>query len=792
MSDLRVKLILDLVNRLTQPARRARDDIKGVGQAADALKRKGGADKLRRDMMFLASDSRRAGAGVKQVGDAADRLGRLSGAQRLQKDLRGVQWQADRAAAAIRAMNVAAPAGTGAGMGGSAALAAAGRGALLPLGGALGVYGAARGTVGQSISFEKAMADVKKKVDLPEGETFVELERQIVRMAIGLGQSREAVAGIVAEAGAAGVAFKDLTAFTRLAAKASVAWDMSTSEASQKLFELRASEGWNIAQLEDFADKVNALGDTSAAKERDILEMANRALAAAKAGGVAGDTSLAFLTAMRSVGIQPEVGARGFNAMVSKMATAGDSKNVAEGLKELGLNAKTMARTMRTDATTALLDLFRALDRSKDPVSAAVKIFGQDWFDEILRVKGSIPEVIKNLEMLRDPTKWRGSTEKNLNIELATTENHLKRLNALASEVGDRLGRWALPGINEAIERIIKGLDLLDSRNAAAKAEKEVVANAAQAVADNTALPADVRRRMIEDQAFRGRVQGAAGDIRTDRSNRSVTDTSRLAEMAAEAEKLQASIGVRKQAGATEQQLAFSVRRLAELTAAMRTIDPKAGSDTAAADADRLESNLAKRRRIDELRARVNAADQLGAKAGNRQDQVGFRQDAAGSMRELAFTVAPNVAGGGFGLGGPQAQGPARGPGPGLSSFGLQGGKAIKDAFTIDLGEAGMTIMERFAAGIRTGEGQATAAAADVAGATRSALGAVDASAAGQAVAASFAAGIRAGQPAVVAAAQELAAAAKAGAGGGAPVAGRSGMPVVRPLKGALHDGVPP
>jgi hypothetical protein len=356
-------------------------------------------------------------------------------------------------------------------------------------------------------------------------------------------------------------------------------------------------------------------------------------------------------------------------------------------------------------------------------------------------------------------------------------------VNILAAPVAGGLAS-GLDAVAQRMERAVTAKQEFDK---AAKAEKETVASAAQAVADNTALPADVRRRMIEDEAFRGRVEGAAGDIRTDRKNRSVTDNSRLAEMSAEAEKLQASIGVRKASGATEQQLAFSVRRLAELTAAMRAIDPAAGSDTAGAEADQLESNLAKRRQIDGIRARVNAADQLGAKAANAQDRAGFRQDAAAGMRELAFAVAPNVGGGGFGLGGAQAQGTARGIGPGLASFGPGGGQAIKDAFTIELPHGGMTIMERYAEKIRNGKPEATAAATDVASATQAALQATDGFAAGYKAGNDYAAGISASKPAVVAAAQELAAAAKAGAGGA------SGRPATaRPLSGALHDGVPP
>jgi TP901 family phage tail tape measure protein len=772
MSNLRVKLILDLVNRMKGPANEARDGLKKVGAEADRLKGKGGAERLKRDMLLLGSDGRKAAGGVREVGAAADRLGRTRGAKPLRDDLKATEQQAKRTAAALAASGMGG-ASAGAGMGG--ALAMAGRSAMLPLVGAFGAYTATRATVGQSISFEKAMAEVKKKVDLPEGETFTKLERDIVSMSIALGQSRENVAAVVAEAGAAGTAFKDLAGFTRLATKAGVAWDMPIREAAQKLFEVRSSTGKNLAELGDYVDKVNALGDSSAAKERDILEMSGRSIAAAREAGVSEDTSLAFLTAMRSIGIQPEVGARGFNALVSKMATADETKKVSEGLEMLGLNAKTMAQRMKTDATGALTELFTALDRAKDPVEAAVKIFGQDWFDEMLRTKGSIAEVRKNLEMLRDPSKWTGSAERNLNIELATTASHLERLKALSGEVGDRLGRWALPGINEAIERVIAGMNALDERAAGKKAEETAVSTAADKIEQDQPMTAEARERYVRDRRFRARVDQMVAGRKEDRRNVASDNRLRANEASSERDKLASSIAVRRQGGATEEQLAFSVRRLAELNAEVdrlegRKIDPRRPADQEERGRQDRGERLALETRAADLAEQVRELRAAAKEAAGRVDRGNFSADASAVERRLRATmqeIVPlaQVPGANFGPGGATdgAGAAGRSTGRAIGSFGFGGGQAIKDAFTIDLGEAGMTMMERLSSGMRQGGAEAEGAAAGVGDAVKARLDAVDGTAAGRQLGTGYANGIRESIPDVMSAINELASGSMAG-----------------------------
>jgi TP901 family phage tail tape measure protein len=339
-------------------------------------------------------------------------------------------------------------AGMALGMGGGAAV-----------GGLLG--GAAVGySAKQAISFEKAMADVKKKVNLDAGATWGDVEGMINKNARDFGIAREDMAALAAQAGQAGIAYKDLSGFMKLAAKTSVAWDVSAAEASERLSKIKAATQWTIPQLTEFADKVNTLGDQSASAERDIAEMFSRSAAAAKAANVPLDTTLAVTTALASTGMQEEVASRFWNAFSAKVRMAGTAgKETAAAYKQLGLNIKDVDKGMKTDATATILDVLRRLEKSPDKAAIGVKLFGEQWWDEAARAGQTLPEIARLLDLIKQKSNWSGSLNKTLAVELETTANHLERFKALTSEIGDSLSRWALPPINTQLDKIIKSFE---------------------------------------------------------------------------------------------------------------------------------------------------------------------------------------------------------------------------------------------------------------------------------------------------------------------------------------------
>ncbi|WP_036285616.1 phage tail tape measure protein [Methylocystis sp. ATCC 49242] len=305
-------------------------------------------------------------------------------------------------------------------------------GMMVGMGGAA-VAGAAVGGVStvaikEAISRNKAFAEIQKKVTLEAGDSWSTLDRKIAKVSTSIGKSYQDVAAIFAQGGQSGVAYKDLDAFALLGAKVSTAWDISAREAAQMLTEVRAQTGKSIADLEIFADKVNGLGDVSAAAERDIGAMSQRAMAGMKAAGVGENDALAMMTALRGVGMETDVAARFLTAFTSKLRTASTlGKGAAAAFKEIGLSGKQVEEGMQTKPMETMIDLLERVGKAKNSVGTMKSLVGAEWWDEATRMQQALPEIIRLLDYLGGGT-WRKSMQGAMDIETGTTEAKLEKL----------------------------------------------------------------------------------------------------------------------------------------------------------------------------------------------------------------------------------------------------------------------------------------------------------------------------------------------------------------------------
>lgn len=474
MSTLDVAIRLRLQNMLGQGAKAAEKDLKTLQGTAERLGTRSGAAKLGSDIGRVSAHAKLARRDVTDLRTAADRLGSTRAGAQAARDMEQMgraARSAKRDVEALRKEREALGSGRGRAAGGASDTHGLGPGAGAAVVGMAGRYMAPIGLAytakkgfDAAVSFDAAWAEVRKKVD-GTPEELERLKKTVLDLSLALGIGRSEMAGLTAEAGAAGVPIADLEKFMMLTGKAAVGWDVSPREASEKLAYIKAGLGLSIAEIEELANKINALGDGSAAKERDILDMFLRVGAAAREAGVDMNATLAILTGVRSGGMEPEVAARWFGQLTATLRTAPQQpKHVAEGLKMLGLTAKQVARGMKTDAIGTILDLFDRLEKSPKAVEAATKIFGAGWWDETMRAKGGLAEIRKQLEMLRDPKNYKGSLDKGLAIQLGTAENHLKKLSEIVSRVGEGLAGWSIEPFNRAVDAMVAGLKDLETR----------------------------------------------------------------------------------------------------------------------------------------------------------------------------------------------------------------------------------------------------------------------------------------------------------------------------------------
>ena len=304
-----------------------------------------------------------------------------------------------------------------------------------------------------AISFESAMADVRKVVDGTD-EELAHLESTIKSMSRELPISAEGLAEIAAAGGQLGVATKDLDLFIQLAAEMSVAFNMSSDQAGQAVAKLSNIFGIAINDIRPLGDAINVLGNNTAATEAQIVDVVTRTGGMARQFGLSAEQTAALSAAMLSLGKTPEVAASGINALLGKLQTAKTQSSEFKGaLNDLGLEAVDLARDISEHPQEALnrfLKSLQGLDRMKK-AEVLSKLFGQEYQDDIAGLVNGLEQYDKALGLVADKTKTAGSLTREYEARAKTTANQLQLLQNSVSEAANDIGSVFLPLVNAGV-----------------------------------------------------------------------------------------------------------------------------------------------------------------------------------------------------------------------------------------------------------------------------------------------------------------------------------------------------
>lgn len=339
-------------------------------------------------------------------------------------------------------------------------------GQMLAFGGAyLGVTKGISGTAGAAMEFESAFADVRKVVEANE-EQFANMRRTILKMSTELPLAASDIAALFAAAGEAGVATVDLKAFSEMAARVGIAFDMSAGDAGEALAKLKTQLGLTVEETGSMADSINHLSNNMASKAKDITEFMLRVGALAEMGGFAKEEIAAIGSAMIAAGAQSETAATAMQNVVKAMTRGSFAKkSQAEAAKALGLDLPLIAKQMQKDAPKALKKVLGAI--AKAPKSQHIALLSQFFGDEakaFAPLIGNIGLLDQALGSVSDKTKYAGSAFREYVARANTTANVLQLLRNRFAEVGVSIGDKMLPSIREAALGIGDVLDTLGER----------------------------------------------------------------------------------------------------------------------------------------------------------------------------------------------------------------------------------------------------------------------------------------------------------------------------------------
>lgn len=340
-------------------------------------------------------------------------------------------------------------------------------GGILATGGAK-MIGMARGigsdlmeTSQAAIDFESSMADVKKVVDFDTPQQFKEMGNDILEMTKTIPMAAQDLAQIVAAGGQSGIAREDLTGFAESAAKMGVAFDISAGQAGDMMAKWRTAFKMNQTEVVDLADKINYLGNTTAASAPLISDVVTRIGPLGEVGGVAAGEIAALGASMVGSGIQSDVAATGLKNMILAL-TAGESatKSQVGALNELGLSAEDVAKGMQDNAKETILKVLnaiRGLDKVKQ-ASVLSDLFGKESLGAIAPLLSNLDGVQDNLNKVADSSKYAGSMEGEFSARSETTANSLQLAKNNMEAFKIAIGNGLIPAMTPMISLLTQGV----------------------------------------------------------------------------------------------------------------------------------------------------------------------------------------------------------------------------------------------------------------------------------------------------------------------------------------------
>jgi TP901 family phage tail tape measure protein len=322
------------------------------------------------------------------------------------------------------------------------------------------LHAAIAGPIQTAAEFEAAMASVAKVVDFPTPEAFEAFQNELFRLSREIPFAVNGLAEIAAAAGQAGIAGADLTRFTAAAAKIGVAFDISSEQSGAAMANMMTALGLSVDEAILLADAMNHLSNSQASSAADILSVVQSVGAQATMFGFTAEQTAAFASAMLAAGAQSDVAATSFRNMgaaLTRGASATGSQR--DALQALGLDAEQVARSMQENAVATTTDVLRRIAQLPAEQQAAIStdLFGSEA-RALGPLLTNLDLIEGTLAMVGDQSRYAGSAFAEFAAQNDTFNSHLQRFLSLLDEFKIRIGNALIPALvrlGQAIAPII-------------------------------------------------------------------------------------------------------------------------------------------------------------------------------------------------------------------------------------------------------------------------------------------------------------------------------------------------
>lgn len=316
--------------------------------------------------------------------------------------------------------------------------------------------------VSEATAFEDALVDVRRAADLTQEEVAA-LGKEMMDLGERYGMAAAGVAALATEAGKTGIAKKDLLEFSRVAVVAAMNFDMLPEEAGSALSTLRTITKKNVSEMEAYVGAINLLGDSAAARERDIVATMLRGGADVMQLGASAEQAAALATALLNTGATAEQAGTALRTLAEQLSLALIKPQTESGkvLQALVGDVRAFSVRMRTDAAGAIKEVLTALSKldAQARTSAANALFGSGLdTTNIKKLVGNMDEYNRLMGLAtKSNEEYKKSLEETTRLKLDSPRTQIDAMKESWANLAIVVGNAFMP----AVKRVASALTSL-------------------------------------------------------------------------------------------------------------------------------------------------------------------------------------------------------------------------------------------------------------------------------------------------------------------------------------------
>nr|DAN43235.1 MAG TPA: minor tail protein [Caudoviricetes sp.] len=263
------------------------------------------------------------------------------------------------------------------------------------------------------------------------------------------------IAGSLAQSGIAG---EDIVAYSDMAGKMKVAFDISTDEAGTFLAKTKEQLNLSKDELFSYMDTLNMLSNNYSVTAAQLADVSARTGGFAKSINLSKESNMAFATSLISTGVTAEQTSTVLGKLYSELSQGANTKNKADALKYLGFDPKTINKEMAENAEGTILKVLEKIKNSNvaDKSALISDIFGSD--KSVINGLSVLSENLDGVKEKLDKAKQAVSENEKVNGEyedrLNTLTNQLKIFRNNAFNALADIGKSIAPELKETLNTL--------------------------------------------------------------------------------------------------------------------------------------------------------------------------------------------------------------------------------------------------------------------------------------------------------------------------------------------------